>query len=62
MKKFCKNLRENAMNIVNYEKKENETIYKKELESFINKKLICGEEFRDNNNKNLELVTIIIEI
>ena len=34
-------------------KRENETIYKQKLESFINQKThICGKEFGDNNNKN----------
>ena len=45
-------------------KRENETIYKQKLESFINQKThICGKEFGDNNNKNQKIVTkIIIEI
>ena len=47
-----------------WKKRENETIYKQKLESFINQKThICGKEFGDNNNKNLKIVTkIIIEI
>lgn len=50
------------MNIINYEKKRKMKPFKnKSLNHLLIKKVICGEEFGDNNKKNLKLV-IIIEI
>ena len=54
MKMFCKDLKEQAMKIINYEKKEMIPLTDKEKESYENQKIchICEKEFcTDKNNK-----------
>ena len=54
MKMFCKNLKEQAMKIINYEKKEIIPLTDKEKESYENQEIcyICEKEFcTDENNK-----------
>ena len=55
MERFCKDLRENAMEIINYEKKEMIPLTDKETEFYENQKVchICKKEFStDNNDRN----------
>ena len=54
MKMFCKDLKEQAMKIINYEKKEVIPLTDKEKESYENQEIcyICEKEFcTDENNK-----------
>ena len=54
MKMFCKDLKDQAMKIINYEKKEMIPLTDKEKESYENQKIchICEKEFcTDKNNK-----------
>ena len=53
MKIFCKDLREQAMQIINYEKKEIIPLTNEEKETPKNKKIcyICEEEFCVNKNE-----------
>ena len=54
MKMFCKDLKEQAMKIINYEKKEMIPLTDKEKESYENQEIsyICEKEFcTDKNNK-----------
>ena len=54
MKMFCKDLKEQAMKIINYEKKEMIPLTDKEKESYENQEIcyICEKEFcTDENNK-----------
>ena len=54
MKIFCKDLKDQAMKIINYEKKEMIPLTDKEKESYENQKIchICEKEFcTDKNNK-----------
>ena len=55
MERFCKDLREHAMKIINYENKEKIPITDKENESYEKQKVcyICKKEFNtDENDKN----------
>ena len=54
MKKFCKDLREHATKIINYEKKDMIPLTKKEEENHNNQKVcyICKKEFDTNDKKN----------
>ena len=59
MERFCKNLKEHATKIINYEKKEMITLTNKENKSYENQKVcyICREEFsNDDNNKKYQKV------
>ena len=51
MEMFCKDLREEAMKIINYEKKERISLTNEEKESYKNQKVcfICEKEFSTNN-------------
>ena len=54
MKMFCKDLNEQTMKIINYEKKEVIPITDKQKESYENQEIchICEKEFcKDENNK-----------
>ena len=54
MKMFCKDLKDQAMKIINYEKKEMISLTDKKKESYENQKIchICEKEFcSDQNNK-----------
>ena len=54
MKMFCKNLKDQAMKIINYEKKEMIPLTDEEKESYENQKVcyICEKEFcTDKENK-----------
>ena len=53
MKKFCKDLREHATKIINYEKKDMIPLTKKEEENHNNQKVcyICKKEFDTNDKK-----------
>ena len=53
MKKFCKDLREHATKIINYEKKDMIPLTKKEEENHNNPKIcyICKKEFDTNDKK-----------
>ena len=53
MKKFCKDLREHATKIINYEKKDMILLTKKEEENHNNQKVcyICKKEFDTNDKK-----------
>ena len=53
MTKFCKDLREHATKIINYEKKDMILLTKKEEENYNNQKVcyICKKEF-DKSHKN----------
>ena len=54
MKMFCKDLKDQAMKIINYEKKEMIPLTDKEKESYENQEIcyICEKEFcTDENNK-----------
>ena len=55
MKMFCKDLKEQAMKIINYEKKEMIPLTDKGKESYENQEIcyICEKEFcTDENNEN----------
>ena len=54
MKKFCKDLREHATKIINYEKKDMITLTKKEEEIYNSQKVcyICKKEFDTNDKKH----------
>ena len=58
MKKFCKDLRDQAMKIINYEKKmipltnEEKDSYKKQKVSYISEKEFCTDK---NNEKKFKL-------
>ena len=54
MTKFCKDLREHATKIINYEKKDMIPLTKKEEENYNNQKLcyICKKEFDKSDNKS----------
>ena len=55
MKMFCKDLKEQAMKIINYEKKEVIPLTNKEKESYENQEIcyVCEKGFcRDENNRN----------
>ena len=58
MEIFCKDLRNQAMKIINYEKKKEIMLTNGEKESYENQKNchICGNEFctDENNKKNLD--------
>ena len=55
MKIFCKDLRNQAMKIINYEKKKEIILTDEEKESYENQKNchICGKEFCKNESKEL---------
>ena len=55
MTKFCKDLREHATKIINYEKKDMIPLTKKEEENYNNQKVcyICKKEFDKSDKKNL---------
>ena len=55
MKKFCKDLREHATKIINYEKKDMIPLTKKEEENHNNQKVCytCKKEFDTNDKKKL---------
>ena len=57
MKKFCKDLREHATKIINYEKKDMIPLTKKEEENHNNQKVcyICKKEFDMNDKKNYKV-------
>ena len=57
MKKFCKDLRQHATKIINYEKKDMILLTKKEEENHNNKKFcyICKKEFDMNDKKNYKV-------
>ena len=57
MKKFCKDLREHATKIINYEKKDMIPLTKKEEENHNNQKIccICKKKFDTNDKKNYKL-------
>ena len=57
MKKFCKDLRQHATKIINYEKKDMIPLTKKEEENHNNKKFcyICKKEFDTNDKKNYKV-------
>ena len=55
MERFCKDLRDQAMKIINHEKKEMIPLTDEENESYKNQKVcyICKKEFRkDKNDRN----------
>ena len=54
MAKFCKDLREHATKIINYEKKDMISLTKKEEENYNNQKVCyrCKKEF-DKSDKNI---------
>ena len=71
MKMFCKNLKDQAMKIINYEKKEMIPLTDEEKESYENQKVcyICEKEFCTDkeNKKNFKKckkseVTVIIQV
>ena len=59
MKRFCKDLKEHATKIINYEKKNMIPLTKEEKEDYNNQKVcyICKKEFitSDNNNKHYKV-------
>ena len=57
MKNFCKDLREHATKIINYEKKDMITLTKKEEENHNNQKVcyICKKDFGANDKKNYKV-------
>ena len=57
MKKFCKDLREHATKIINYEEKDMIPLTKKEEENHNNQKVcyICKKEFDTNDKKNYKV-------
>ena len=54
MKIFCKDLKDQAMKIINYEKKEMIPLTDEEKESYENQKIchICEKEFCNDKNNN----------
>ena len=56
MKTFCKDLKDQAIKIINYEKKEMIPLTSKEKETHENQKIcyICEEEFCTNENNEEE--------
>ena len=54
MKKFCKDLREHAIKIINYEKKKMISLTTKE-KIFHNKQKACKKEFNINDKKNYKV-------
>ena len=54
MKKFCKDLREHAIKIINYEKKKMISLTTKE-KIFHNKQKACKNEFNINDKKNYKV-------
>ena len=63
MKKFCKDFREHAIKIINYEKKDMIPFTKKEEENYNNQKVCyrCKKEF-DTSNKKETIVIIQVNI
>ena len=65
---FCKDLKEQAMKIINYEKKEVIPLTDKEKESYENQEIcyICEKEFCINENNKKEFkrseITVIIQV
>ena len=57
MKMFCKDLKEQAMKIINYEKKEMILLTDKEKESYENQEIcyICEKEFCSDQNDKKKL-------
>ena len=57
MKRFCKDLRDQAMKIINYKKKEMIPLTNKEKESYEKQKVcyICEKEFCIDKNESLSL-------
>ena len=53
MKKFCKSLREHAMEIINFEKKKMRLLTNEQQKSYQNTKIcyICKEKFEDKHAK-----------
>ena len=54
MKKFCKSLREYAMEIINFKKKKMKVLRKEQQESYEKAKIchICKEKFKDKKGKD----------
>ena len=54
MTKFCKDLREHATKVINYEKEDIITLTKKEEENYNNQKVcyICKKEFDKSDKKH----------
>ena len=65
---FCKDLKEQAMKIIKYEKKEMIPLTDKEKESYENQEIcyICEKEFCINENNKKEFkrseITVIIQV
>ena len=65
---FCKDLKDQAMKIINYEKKEMIPLTDKEKESYENQEIcyICEKEFCINENNKKEFkrseITVIIQV
>ena len=57
MRKFCKDLREHAIKIINYEKKDMISLTKKEEENYNNQKVcyICKKEFDKSDKKHYKV-------
>ena len=57
MTKFCKDLREHATTIINYEKKDTIPLTKKEEENYNNQKVcyICKKEFDKSDKKHYKV-------
>ena len=62
MIKFCKGLKEQAMKIINYDKKKTIPLTDKEKETHENQKVcyICKKNFSANKKKNVKLEIIVI--
>ena len=62
MKKFCKDLREHATKIINYEKKDVIPLTKKEEKNHNNQKVcyICKKEFDTSDKKHHKVEIIVI--
>ena len=62
MKKFCKDLREHATKIINYEKKDMIPLTKKEEKNHNNQKVcyICKKEFDTSDKKHHKVEIIVI--
>ena len=65
MKKFCKDLKEHAAKIINYEKKEMIPLTYEEDKSYKNQKVcyICKKGFSTDNKKYIksEIIVIVVE-
>ena len=66
MERFCKDLRDHAMKIINYEEKEMIPLTDKENKSYQMQKVcyICKEEFSTDNDKSIiksEIIVIPLE-